>query len=263
MAHPFCILKVQVMILCTKIRCYDNFKGDKSMKFQLTSDGPFALVQLQMTKDEEIKIEKSSMVYHNGNVILEGRMNSTSKTVSVLGNMLKSVAKSVVSGESFFVTIVRSLSDEGEINIAPPAIGSIKELKVGQSQWFLNDGVFLACDQKVEYKMRKQSLGKAVFGGTGGLFVMETSGEGSMLISSYGEIVEIYLDGKKKVVVDNRHVLAWESSLDYEIKIASGIVGFTTGEGLVNEFIGTGKVLIQTRNIASFATLLNSCRSNS
>ncbi len=232
------------------------------MKFQLTSGGPFALVKLQLAKNEEVKIERSSMVYHNGNVTLEGRMNSTSTNVSVLGNMLKSVAKSVVSGESFFVTIVKSFSDDGEINIAPPAIGSIKELSVGEKQWFLNDGVFLACDKTVEYNMKRQSLGKAVFGGSGGLYVMETTGEGSIIISSYGEIVEIDLKGADKFVVDNRHVLAWESTLNYEIKVASGIFGFTTGEGFVNEFVGKGKILIQTRNIANLATLLSSCGNN-
>jgi uncharacterized protein (TIGR00266 family) len=233
------------------------------MKYQLSNNGPFALVTIKLTKDEEVKIERGSMVYHNGNVTLEGRMNTTKKSVSVLGNMLKSVAKSVVSGESFFVTVVRSSTDDGEINIAPPSIGSIREILVGSSQWFLNDGVFLACDMSVEYNMKRQSLGKAVFGGTGGLFVMETSGEGSMLISCYGDIVEINLDGSKKFVVDNRHVLAWESSLKYEIRVASGMFGFTTGEGLVNEFSGKGKILIQTRNIEGFASMVAACKTHS
>ncbi len=232
------------------------------MKYQLSSDGPFALIKLQLAKNEEIKIEKGSMVYHNGNVTLEGKINSNSITSSVLGKMLKTVAKTVVSGESFFVTIVKSFTEDGEINIAPPAFGSIKELDIGISQWFLNDGVFLACDKTVEYCMKKQSIGKAIFGGTGGLFVMETSGVGSMIISSYGEIEEIELDGNNKLVIDNRHVLAWESTLDYEIKVASGIIGFTTGAGLVIEFIGKGKVLIQTRNIASFASFLSSSGSH-
>lgn len=233
------------------------------MKYQLSNNGPFALVNIQLAKGDEVKIERGSMVYHNGNVTLEGRMNSAKKSVSVLGNMLKSVAKSVVSGESFFVTVVKSSSDEGDINIAPPSIGSIKELEVGSSQWFLNDGVFLACDMSVEYNMRRQSLGKAVFGGTGGFFVMETAGEGIMLISCYGDIVEIFLDGSNKFIVDNRHVLAWESTLKYEIRIASGMFGFTTGEGLVNEFSGKGKILIQTRNIEGFASMVAACKTHS
>ena len=44
--------------------------------------------------------------------------------------------------------------------------------------------------------------------------------------------------------------------LDYEIKIASGTLGFTTGEGLVNVFHGNGKVYIQSRNLHSLADAL-------
>ncbi len=233
------------------------------MKYQLSNNGSFALVTIQLAKEEEVKIERGSMVYHNGNVTLEARMNSSSKkSVSVLGSMLKSVAKSVVSGESFFVTVVRSSSDDGEISIAPPSIGAIRELVIGESNWFLNDGVFLACDSSVEYSMKRQSLGKAVFGGTGGFFVMETSGVGVMLISCYGDIVEIDLDSSSKFVVDNRHVLAWENSLSYDIRVASGMFGFATGEGLVNEFSGKGKILIQTRNIEGFAAMVAACKTH-
>ena len=37
------------------------------------------------------------------------------------------------------------------------------------------------------------------------------------------------------------------------IVVASGTFGFMSGEGLVNEFHGTGKVIIQTRNVHSLA----------
>ena len=38
--------------------------------------------------------------------------------------------------------------------------------------------------------------------------------------------------------------------------MASGTFGFTTGEGLVNVFHGTGKVYIQSRNLHSLADAL-------
>ena len=93
----------------------------------------------------------------------------------------------------------------------------------------------------------------ALFGGTGGLFVMKTQGSGKMLISGYGDIVEIALDGTEDFVVDNQHVLAWTESLSYSIEVASGTFGFKTGEGLVNKFRGKGKILIQSRNVEALA----------
>ena len=75
-------------------------------------------------------------------------------------------------------------------------------------------------------------------------------------VNAFGDIIEIDLDGTAPFIVDNEHVVAWESTLQYNIKSASGIFGFKTGEGLVNEFVGKGKLYIQTRNTASLASLL-------
>lgn len=104
--------------------------------------------------------------------------------------------------------------------------------------------------------MKTQSVGKALFGGTGGFFVMHSSGQGDLLINAYGDIMEINVDEDHPITIDNEHVVAWDDSLDYEIKIASGTFGFTTGEGLVNVFHGTGKVYIQSRNLHSLADAL-------
>ena len=68
--------------------------------------------------------------------------------------------------------------------------------------------------------------------------------------------MEINVDADHPITIDNEHVIAWDDSLDYEIKIASGTFGFTTGEGLVNEFHGNGKVYIQSRNLHSLADAL-------
>ena len=59
------------------------------------------------------------------------------------------------------------------------------------------------------------------------------------------------------LVVDNEHVVAWEADLEYHIEVASGMFGFTTGEGLVNTFNGSGRVYIQTRNLANLAQAMH------
>ena len=48
-------------------------------------------------------------------------------------------------------------------------------------------------------------------------------------------------------------MVAWDADLEYHIEVASGMFGFTTGEGLVNTFTGSGRVYIQTRNLANLA----------
>ena len=132
--------------------------------------------------------------------------------------------------------------------------GKIVSLDVGgATQYRLNTGAFLACDNGVEYVMKSQSIGKAFMGGTGGFFVMETQGTGNILVSAFGDILTMEITPDKPLTIDNEHVVAWDASLDYDIHVASGTFGFKTGEGVVNEFHGQGKVFIQTRNIHNLA----------
>lgn len=225
------------------------------MNYTITDSTAFPLVQVKLSRGEKIQIERGSMVYHNGGVSLDGKMNAGGK--GGLGGVVKALGRSMVSGESFFITHATGEQDGATIALAPGAPGAIRALEVGDEQWRIIDNGFLACDESVSYEMKRQSFGKALFGGTGGFFVMESKGQGTLLVSSYGDIIEITLDGSAPFVVDNSHVVAWSTSLDYDIRVASGTFGFTTGEGLVNEFHGRGKILIQTRNIGALAGMIS------
>ena len=54
-------------------------------------------------------------------------------------------------------------------------------LYLGEKQYRLNDGAFLALDGTAYYTMETQLIGKALFGGQGGFFVMTTQGQGTLL----------------------------------------------------------------------------------
>ena len=225
------------------------------MEYKQLGSGTFPLVAISLDRGDQVQIESGAMVYHNGGVELSGRMNADGATG--LGGMLKAAARSMTSGESFFITTATGTTQGGELGIAPGNPGAIKALELqGVEQWCLNTGAFLAGDSTTSYQMIRQHVGKALFGGTGGLFVMQTSGTGTMLVSAYGDLLAIDLDGSHDYVIDNTHVIAWQSSLTYSLEIASGTFGFTTGEGVVNRFTGRGRVYLQTRNVEALAQLV-------
>lgn len=220
------------------------------MKYQVIGDSDNPIVQISLEQDEIVKIENGSMVYLE-NVQIEGKTNSKTKGI---GGFVRAAARSIASGESVFITHARGLGVGARIGIAPAIPGKIVCLKVnGNKKYRLNTGAFLACDPSVDYTMKSQDLGKALFGGTGGLFVMETEGSGDILVNAFGDILSLDVSPEHPLTIDNEHVVAWDASLDYQIRVASGAFGFTTGEGLVNEFHGYGKVLIQTRNVHNLA----------
>lgn len=224
------------------------------MRFVLTGDSDCPIARLALSRGESVKIENGSMVYSRG-VEISGGLNSKKKG---LGGVLGAIGRSLTSGESMFITTATGTVDDGEIAIAPPIPGKIISLQVGgQQQYRLNTGAFLACDATLDYTMVNQGLSKAVFGGTGGLFVMETNGTGTILVSAFGDILSLDVTPESPLVVDNEHVVAWDASLDYSIQVASGMFGFTTGEGVVNSFNGYGRVYIQTRNLQNLAQAMH------
>ena len=222
------------------------------MDYQILGDSDCPIVQVNLGYGESIQVERGAMAY-SSNVELQGKMNTNK---SGLGGLLSALGRSLTSGESFFMTHATGQAEGAFIGIAPAVPGKIVNLPIGSRQYRLNTGVFLACDSSVSYNMVSQNMDGAFLGGTGGFFVMETQGQGDMLVSAFGDIIELTVTQDRPLTIDNEHVVAWDSSLDYNIQVASGIFGFTTGEGLVNQFYGNGRVLIQTRNLRSLVDSL-------
>jgi uncharacterized protein (AIM24 family) len=68
----------------------------------------------------------------------------------------------------------------------------------------------------------------------------------------------------KDIIVDNAHVVAWDSALRHEVSVTTSGGGFmgrlvnsvTSGEGMVLKFSGKGKVVICSRNKDNFIAWL-------
>ena len=88
-----------------------------------------------------------------------------------------------------------------------------------------------------------------------GLFFIECSGRGELFFNSYGAIIEREVDGA--LLVDTGHVVAWEPGLRYSIRGVGGLKStLLSGEGLVMNFSGSGKVYLQTRTMGGLASWL-------
>lgn len=101
---------------------------------------------------------------------------------SGVGRFVKAVGRSMVSGESTFITQVFAQSNNAYLALAHDSPGQVIPL---------NDGAFLALDGTAYYTMETQSIGKALFGGQGGFFVMTTQGQGTLLANAYGSIKKL------------------------------------------------------------------------
>lgn len=224
------------------------------MKYTIKGDSDCPILEAYLQSGETILMERGSMVFMK-DVTLEGKVNSKSGGI---GGIFGAIGRSLTSGESMFITHATGTANNAVVGIAPAIPGKIHHLSVsGNTQYCLNNGAFVCCDNSVTYEMHSQKLSKALFGGTGGLFVMEATGTGDLFVSAFGDLLELEVTSDQPLIIDNEHVVAWDATLDYNIEVASGTFGFTSGEGLVNKFTGNGKVLIQTINLHSLADALS------
>lgn len=229
---------------------------------------PEPFLHVSMQQGEAIYCESNAMVMSEQNLEVGGKLR---------GGIFQAFMRKFTSGESLFQQHIKAVKGAGECLLSPNLDGDMQILEVGQRQYILSDGSFVAATEHTMIKAKVQSnIGGALFGGTGGFVVMETSGQGQVCISGSGTLLELEITPEQgEVTIDNGHVAAWDASLNYNIGIPSSGSGFvgnimnslTSGEGLVIKFRGQGKVIVCSRNRASYlqwlATALGRGNSNS
>ena len=174
-----------------------------------------------------------------------GNVNATTGIKGV-GDFFGKAVRGKASGES---TIKPEYTGNG-ILVLEPTYRHLILLDV--ADWggsvVLDDGLFLACESSLKHKaVMRANLSSAVAGGEG-LFNLSLNGNGVACIEAScprEELIEIrlYNDVLK---VDGNFVIAWSSTLDFTVeRSGKSLIGSAaSGEGLVNVYRGTGKVLM-------------------
>lgn len=209
--------------------------------------GAFALAVVKLQPEQTIAAEAGAMVSMSANIDLYSEMKG-----GVFGAL-----KRAVGGESAFVSTFTARGGPGEVTLAPGAPGDVAGIEMRNQTFIVQSSSYLAGDATLQVDT-KFGGAKAFFGGEG-LFVLQITGTGLLLVSSFGAIHRKMLRPGEQYVVDTGHLVAWEGHMHYELRKAakSGFFrSFLSGEGLVAEFSGPGEILIQTRNLAAFAGLL-------
>ena len=112
----------------------------------------------------------------------------------------------------------------------------------------LDDGLFLACDSRLKHKaVMRSNFSSAVAGGEG-LFNLSLTGSGIVCLEAAcprEELVEITLQNDV-LKIDGNFAIAWSGGLEFTVeRSGKTLIGSAaSGEGLVNVYRGTGKVLM-------------------
>lgn len=112
----------------------------------------------------------------------------------------------------------------------------------------LDDGLFIACESSLKHKAVMRSTFSSAVAGNEGLFNLGLQGKGVVCLESpvpRGELVEITLEDDV-LKIDGNQAIAWSGSLKFTVeRSGKSLIGSAaSGEGLVNVYRGTGKVLL-------------------
>lgn len=227
------------------------------MNHSILFDPSFSLLEVQLKPGETLQTESGSMVSRDANVEMTTKMNAGAAVG--FGQKAKAffiaLVKKLLGGESFFVNEFTPTGGQGAtITLAPPMVGSIIHRRLENSKITLQGGAYLASTGTLEVNVKFAGW-KALFSGHG-LFFLEISGTGDIFFSAYGGILEKQINGS--FTLDTGHLVGFDPGLDYQIASAGGWKStLFSGEGLVMNFSGQGKLYLQSRSISSLVDFIN------
>ena len=215
------------------------------MKSEILYPGAFPMVRVFMDAGESIKAESGAMVGASPTIDVESKME---------GGLLGALSRKLLTGEKFFFQTLRAARGAGEVLLAPTVPGEIVLFDLdGVNEYLVQKDGFLAGAEGIKIESKVQSLSRGLLGGEG-FFILRISGQGQLVLNSFGAIHKIELKPDEEYIVDNAHLVARSATTSYSIERASSgwVSSFTSGEGFVCRFRGPGVVYIQSRNPGGF-----------
>ena len=243
-----------------------NFTDNDDVRV-LGSMGPFTVVEylkdLSVTPStamtayycNEMNVRKRQVIcdLSKANITLQagamqwmaGNVNATTGLKGV-GDFFGKAVRGKVTGES----AVKPEYTGNGVLVLEPTYRHI--LLIDLADWngsiVLDDGLFLACDSKLKQKaVMRSNFSSAVAGGEG-LFNLGVVGNGVLCLESHSpkeELIEVTLQDDV-LKVDGNMAIAWSGTLDFTVERSGKTLlgSAASGEGLVNVYRGTGKVLL-------------------
>jgi uncharacterized protein (TIGR00266 family) len=199
----------------------------------------FAMATVKLNPGDALQAEAGAMTGMSGGIDIMTKAQ---------GGILGGLKRQVLGGESFFINTFSANRGAGEVIVAPPLPGDIILMPLdGSRAMMVQSGSWLAGEASLTIDT-KWGGAKTFFAGEG-LFLLKCTGQGDMLVASYGAIFEKELASGEEYKVDTGHIVAFDEGLSMQVnKVGGWKSTLLSGEGLVATFTGPGKLWQQSRS---------------
>jgi uncharacterized protein (TIGR00266 family) len=221
--------------------------------YKIIGDG-VQLVEIELDPNETVVAEAGAMVYMDNDIAFETKMGDGSNPNQGFFGKLVSAGTRALTGESLFMThFTHRGANKATVAFAGPYPGTVIPIDLStlynQEVIVQKDGFLCAAlGTKMAITLNKR-IGSGLVGGEG-FILQRLSGDGMAFVHAGGTVVEKQLNNET-LKIDTGCVVAFESSLDFDIQTSGGIKSMLFGgEGIFLATLrGTGKVWLQSMPI--------------
>lgn len=211
------------------------------MQVEIRHQPSFTVARCHLAPGESMRAESGAMS------AMSYGIDVTSDTGGGIGKAFK---RSLMGGESFFITTYTAGPQyAGWVDVAATLPGDALALDVTPARALVaTRGTWLANSPGVTLESRWGGS-QMFFGGEGG-FVVRMSGQGTVVLGAYGAIECHDLPAGSGFTLDTGHLVAYEEGIQVTTRrITRGMMAtLKSGEGLVMDLVGPGRVWTQSRN---------------
>lgn len=201
----------------------------------------------------EVKLDRGESMYTQSGG-MAWMSDGIGMSTNARGGLMKGLGR-MFSGESFFMTTYASQRDGAYIGFSSTVPGDIIPLELnGVNSYICQKGAFLCAQETITTNtVFSKKLSSGFFGGEG-FILQEMRGSGMVFLEVDGNKVEKELAPGEVLKVDTGNVVAFESTVGYDVETVKGGMNiFLGGEGLfLTKLTGPGKVILQTQNFSEF-----------
>jgi len=216
------------------------------MQVEIRYRPSYSLAMVTLDDKESIQVESGGMVGMSPDLKME---------TEATGGFLKSISRAMFGGESFFLNTFTASRKGDTIALAPALPGDVAVVELKNETLLVQSGSYLASSKGIEVDTKWS--GAKTFFGSEGLIMLRVRGTGTLIVSSYGAIHPMELEAGQEYIVDTGHLVTFEEHVGFEVKKVAGWKStLFSGEGLVVELKGPGKVTLQSRSQDSFLSWL-------
>lgn len=202
-------------------------------------------VECELMAGESMFTQSGGMIWQT-----EGITMST----NARGGIARSLGR-MFTGESVFMANYTAETDGARIAFGSTVPGTVVPVDVSMSDIICQKGAFLCAEQSVDLQVAfTKRFTTGLFGGEG-FILQRIFGKGTVFLEIDGDMVERNLSAGEVLKVDTGNVVAFDTSVRYEIETVKGLGNvFFGGEGLfLTRLTGPGRVILQTQNFNDFA----------